>query len=492
MSNRSPEDVAAALLSAGRPEEALATIEGRSRQAGASHQTLACHALILKALNRLDDCLSVRRRAVQAYPDSGVAWHNLASILGDLGHFSEAAEACHRAFRAHLDAPETWLVFARALAGEGRQAEAFEALDQALRRRQDYGEALVAKANLVWIATGDADAAAAVFPDHTRFALEVSAIYRNAGDEAQALSALEAAVPHRGADPYLLRALAMRALDRHEDSRAVWAAAEAVRLAPADMATSETSAITLLATGRPDEALKVTRMMLERQPINQAALALCATAARIVGAPEYDSLYDYAAFVGVAEISAPAGWTTKAAFLQDLKTALGPLHEGAAQPLGQSLRHGTQTSHDLRTIDSPVLKAFFSVIDPLIRAHMARLGAGEDPLRRRNTGDYAFAGCWSVRLKSPGYHLDHIHPEGWLSSAFYVEAPPEAVEGDSRAGWIGFGRPNFRTNPALAPAHFERPIPGRLVLFPSYMWHGTEPFTSPATRTTIAFDLVPR
>ena len=43
----------------------------------------------------------------------------------------------------------------------------------------------------------------------------------------------------------------------------------------------------------------------------------------------------------------------------------------------------------------------------------------------------------------------------------------------------------------LTPAHFERPLPGKLVLFPSYMWHGTAPFTSAQARTTIAFDIVP-
>jgi hypothetical protein len=34
-------------------------------------------------------------------------------------------------------------------------------------------------------------------------------------------------------------------------------------------------------------------------------------------------------------------------------------------------------------------------------------------------------------------------------------------------------------------------VAGRLVLFPSYMWHGTVPFLSPTARTTIAFDAIP-
>ena len=62
---------------------------------------------------------------------------------------------------------------------------------------------------------------------------------------------------------------------------------------------------------------------------------------------------------------------------------------------------------------------------------MARIGQGQDALRRRNTGDYRIAGAWSVRLQPHGYHRDHFHPEGWLSSAFYVETP----EKETSAGY---------------------------------------------------------
>jgi ectoine hydroxylase-related dioxygenase (phytanoyl-CoA dioxygenase family) len=43
----------------------------------------------------------------------------------------------------------------------------------------------------------------------------------------------------------------------------------------------------------------------------------------------------------------------------------------------------------------------------------------------------------------------------------------------------------------MPPQHFVRPEPGKLVLFPSYMWHGTVPFTTPESRLTVAFDLLP-
>ncbi|HWC63258.1 MAG TPA: putative 2OG-Fe(II) oxygenase [Rhizomicrobium sp.] len=85
--------------------------------------------------------------------------------------------------------------------------------------------------------------------------------------------------------------------------------------------------------------------------------------------------------------------------------------------------------------------------------------------------------------------MNHIHPEGWISSCYYV-AVPEAVKNDeTKEGWIKFGEPSVEAGLGFRRA--IQPQPGRLVLFPSYMWHGTIPFHDKAVRTTIAFDAVP-
>ncbi|MDG1799917.1 MAG: putative 2OG-Fe(II) oxygenase [Luminiphilus sp.] len=43
----------------------------------------------------------------------------------------------------------------------------------------------------------------------------------------------------------------------------------------------------------------------------------------------------------------------------------------------------------------------------------------------------------------------------------------------------------------LAPVRTIRPVVGSLVLFPSYLWHGTIPFTSDQSRISVAFDIIP-
>ena len=49
--------------------------------------------------------------------------------------------------------------------------------------------------------------------------------------------------------------------------------------------------------------------------------------------------------------------------------------------------------------------------------------------RSRNTGKYDIAGIWSVMLRPNGFHIDHVHPQGWLSSACYIDLPA-AVDKD--------------------------------------------------------------
>jgi hypothetical protein len=59
-------------------------------------------------------------------------------------------------------------------------------------------------------------------------------------------------------------------------------------------------------------------------------------------------------------------------------------------------------------------------------------------------------------------------------------------------GWIKFGEPSLELPLKNPIRRAVQPMPGRLVLFPSYMWHGTIPRQASSPRTTIAFDVTRR
>jgi uncharacterized protein (TIGR02466 family) len=113
------------------------------------------------------------------------------------------------------------------------------------------------------------------------------------------------------------------------------------------------------------------------------------------------------------------------------------------------------------------------------------------PFLRRKSDEFSYFGAWSCRLRSSGFHTNHVHPQGWISSAYYVAVPDVAADETGRQGWLKFGESNLELSERDRPELFVQPKVGRLVLFPSYFWHGTVPFTSSEERLTIAFDVVP-
>src|SRR5262249_21955850 len=115
----------------------------------------------------------------------------------------------------------------------------------------------------------------------------------------------------------------------------------------------------------------------------------------------------------------------------------------------------------------------------------------DHPLSGRRRSGFGFAGSWSSRLHDCGFHANHVHPQGWISSCYYVTVPDAVLDRSAMQGWIKFGEPSFKTAMPGALRRAIQPVPGRLVLFPSYMWHGTIPFHATTARTTIAFDAVP-
>lgn len=482
---------AKALAAAGQLNAALDMLAPIAQQADAPWQALSVQADLMKRAGRLDDSAALSQRLVAVRPQSVPAWHNLASTLGDLGRAAEAEVACRAAMSIGGDAPETWLVLARALQAQSRFDEAEDAYRQALLRRPDYGDVLRDLSQLIWMRDADLegacaplDAAIAVSPATPLLRQIKAKLLEYAGQGERAYHTLVAG-PLNGPGEL---AAAQACLTR-DPRRALDHANRAAALAGGEVAAiMVTQAECLLALGEAKAALATIEALRAREPLNQHVLAFQATAWRMLGDPRYCELYDYDAFVRPYRLEAPEGWASLEAYLVDLAKALHDLHTLKTHPVGQSLRGGSQTSASLAQSDDPAIRAFFQAIDKPIRDYMAALGRGDDPLRARTTGDYRIQGSWSVRLRPNGFHADHIHSNGWLSSACHIELPP-AVQGEGREGWLRFGAPPGRAD--LPPEYYVQPQAGTLVLFPSYMWHGTEPFGGEATRLTLAFDIVP-
>ena len=161
------------------------------------------------------------------------------------------------------------------------------------------------------------------------------------------------------------------------------------------------------------------------------------------------------------------------------------------QPLAQSVRGGTQTDGNLFHRIEPEIVALREALRQAVAIHAERLppvrsGSPARSRTVRRTIRSAEPGRLSSRRRHPHQPCSS---QGWLSSALYI-ALPRWIEPDDSRGGLSSGSPMRRSGPDCRPARLMQPRPGRLVLFPSWMWHGTRPFAEGA-RLTVAFDVMP-
>jgi tetratricopeptide (TPR) repeat protein len=266
---------------------------------------------------------------------------------------------------------------------------------------------------------------------------------------------------------------------------------------PTDAGIKFDFAVQLLKTADPSRAGRLLADVLKVNPLDQLALAFRCAALRAAGDERLSSLIDYEQMIFEVEVPAPYGYGSSAAYFQEVATTLEALHHTHSHPIDQSVRGGTQTNGFLFRIADPLVKSLEQQIrvavcevlstfprdpgHPFWGRHVAGTGAS----------DVLFSGAWSVRLRTQGHHTNHVHPKGWISSALYISVPDEVAKGTDEAGFIQFGAPEEKLGLNLAPVRTIRPVVGSLVLFPSYLWHGTIPFTSDQSRISVAFDIVP-
>lgn len=242
-----------------------------------------------------------------------------------------------------------------------------------------------------------------------------------------------------------------------------------------------------LRLGQPDRAARIAETAIATDRDDQTAWAYLGIAWRLLDDPREFWLHDYERHVGVMVPSAPQ-IDDAARFVADTADVLRALHVTRAQPINQSLRHGTQTSGALFLRRKPAIRAVVAAVEGAVARFVAALPDDADhPLLSRKADRFRFSGSWSVRLTERGFHVAHVHREGWISSAFYFVLPDR----DGDEGALMLGKPPADLGLDLSPRRIVRPEPGQLILFPSSMWHGTVPFARTGERITVAFDVVP-
>lgn len=427
------------------------------------------------------------QQQLAANPADRIARHNLAVELRKCGRLDEALAQIERAWAEGLKLAETATMRGHLLADAGRFDEALAAYREAVRVKPELIEPHSAMASLLPQLGRGGEALNSLrdallrSPQTGALWVEAMAVARGHQAWDQLLELAAQAEARFGVDTMItaFAANALTALGRDDEALArIDAALEAEPTYPPGHTIR---AHILLRKGDPAGAAEAAMTAARLLPKDQSSWALLGVAWRLLDDEREHWLCDYDNLVMPIDLGLDPR----------LLGVLEGRHQLAAHPADQSLRGGTQTRGNLFEADDPVVGGLARATKAAIEQRIAALQPDPThPFLGRIAGAVSFPTSWSVRLASSGFHISHIHPAGWLSSAYYVSLPPEVAAGEGQ-GALAFGVPDAALGLDLPPRRVVQPQEGHLVLFPSYLWHGTTPFASSAPRVTVAFDALP-
>lgn len=500
-------ELGTAMIASGRPAPAIAVLE-RALQL-APDATLAWHALgsAHRDLGQFESAEAAFRKLTDLMPGNGQAWMNLAWVVRMQGRPEQALVYYTRAGKAGVSGPELADARAGALLDAGQPDAALAQARRTVAEHPGFVPGHTTLANLLWeygpaLAPGDDPAARyaeAVRQQPGNGALRLSySQFLMASRQPEAALAQVRLLREADGDAPVLLALEANALEVMGDTEAAGQLYEKAHggLGDRDPAFLNAYARHLLRATKWDAAADIAGSATRRDPGNQEAWAYLSTAWRLLEDPREHWLCAYDHLVDLVEVEPPPGYAGQDDYLAALMGVLEPIHLAKREPVQQSLRGGSQTPGRLFGRVDPVLAEARAALAQAVERWLARLPQDDKhPFLSRRAPSIRFTGSWSVKLWSSGSHVNHIHPEGWISSAYYVSLPPsvrQPTQADGDSGCIQFGQPPDELGLSLPPRRVIRPVRGRLALFPSYLWHGTVPFQDEQPRVTIAFDMVPR
>lgn len=479
-------DLAIEALNRGDRELPLAEVDSALRMAPQDYRLWHIKGLMHREQDQRELAIPALQRAVDLAPTEPLVAHGYARTLLEAG--LPSVEAFARAMKLAPTNVEVVKGLASALVAEGRMQDAIAGLETVVRRSPLWTDGHVLLADLRWTNgerkdfTRSFDEALRVHPNSLDLRREQIVALLHAEQFAEVLARIQQGRGLFGEQPLFT---AHDAVVRSETGDVEAADRLFAELAPLGLANFDLRLLRhLLRSGRPEQASAMLDRWIETSE-QDMFWPYAPTVWRLTGDPRAEWLEGDNRLVGVFDL------TEKLPPLDALASTLRRLHNLRGQPLAQSVRGGTQTDGNLFQRIEPEIVAIREAVREAAAEHARNLPDldARHPLARVRPSRIAFSGAWSVRLQSGGHHSNHFHSMGWLSSALYIVLPPDVGTGD-HAGWLTLGEPQAQLGIDLPPRRLIEPKPGRLALFPSWMWHGTRPFGE-GERITVAFDVAP-
>ena len=453
-----------------------------------------------KELDQLEEAVEAYDQALANTPEHFRSLHNKGVALRLKQEPVAAIECYRKALRTGSNVPELHFNLACALHDAGRIEETEQELKSAIDLRPEYLDAHETLNKMYWELDKSNRfcesyvAAIERSPQSAELRAEYARMLEMADRFDEAEDILKRGIRECGEHADLHHGLAKAAGRRGESGTSLSHFASAIQANPDKQPIHIDVSRYLIQLGNYNEALQHLGEAERLNPLDQEMWAYRSLCWRFLGDERDAWINDYDRFVQVRYLEAPEGYDDLEHFLTALRQVLIGMHDTVTHPIDQSLKGGTQTAG--RLIHQPIreIQDFRKALEKQIGDYLASLPKDPDhPFLGRISGGYRFSGSWSIRLKSEGFHVNHVHPEGWLSGPTYIEVPKVIREDDeTRAGWVKFGETGLKLGPEREKVgKAVRPEEGLCAFFPSYTWHGTYPFLSDEYRMTAPMDCLP-
>lgn len=480
---------------AGREDTAIRIAGDATNRLGQHPRLHTVVGLAMMSVGSLQNAGSILQAALQQQA-APIVFAYLAEVLRLMGRTKDALGVFQRCFAAGCTDAEAYFLAGNTHYDDGQIDLAIQYYEKALAQKPWYMDAHDTLNKTLWEHgrrdrfLQSFDAASDALPDLLELRLRHAHYCIMAGKLDLAASTLEDCLTTFGPNARTLSELATvkEQLDTSFDVMSLYEQAWA--LDAHDIGMIKRFSQALISKGRYARAADVLNARSPEDQFDQECLGLLAVCNSHINTAEAARVNDYKGLVQIFDLPLPEGQTSLEVFNRTLLEALQPMHRSDIAPIDQTLVRGTQTHGNLFQTNDTTIKSLEESLKVCIRDyidHLKQTGPGE--FRDRITDGFDFSGAWSVQLSDGGFHNDHIHSAGWISSVYYVEVPNE-LDAETHEGWLKFGDVTFDPE-NKGPHRYIEPKPGRLVLFPSYMFHGTVPIAAGKRRTTVAFDVVP-
>jgi uncharacterized protein (TIGR02466 family) len=439
--------------------EASLELLGRAAElesdSNAALNELAMSQLVAGRFREATDSL---HQAIRKNPSDATARTNLGALLQHRGHVKAAIDMYNEVLNDDPNDVEVRCNLAKALADAGDFDAALRATDLAIESADGHPFALGAKG--------------AVLTDMRRYR-DAIPLLKDANDHAP--------------DDTLLVNLALCLDELGDTPAAIRILDAALDINPNNARALADLANCLTKQEQPAHAAELCEHFLQENPgetlvLGSYALALSAAgateqAARLTDCKQLIQSFTLQDFLGNQAVAA-----TNRAVSEQLLNDPSLLRN----PVSKSTSGGAQTgeldldsSTELTTLDH-----FFSASIEQAKAVYAQCELPAAPSRWQLRS-------WGTVLEAGGQQTAHMHPLGWLSAVYYVGIPDWSDEADPRAGHLLFGPAPERFRQVNPNIWYHAPQAGELIVFPSWFWHQTVPFTGAGQRVSLAFDAVP-